>query len=148
MSGVSWSSSLRQLVAQQELSFLQPLHLQLISLAGGPERLDRRVEVAVFFAQPLELGDQPRVFLRREPLLIHSCALYVRLSTLSTLAARLPLRTPVQFNVQFRVIKATMSEGAESSPKMSGFRRQYSQRGGTLPLASVAGYVTISLPRT
>jgi hypothetical protein len=64
----------RQLIAQQELSLLKPLQLQLISLSGASQRLDRRVEVAMLLAQPLELGDQPRAFLRRQPLLVHPCA--------------------------------------------------------------------------
>ena len=58
----------RHLVAQHQLSLLKPLQLQLVCLAGASQRLDRRVEVAVLFAQPLDLGDQRRMFLRRKPL--------------------------------------------------------------------------------
>ena len=63
-----------QPVAQQELSFLEPLHLQLVSLARRPQRRDRRVEVAVLLAKPLDLGGQRGAFLQRDPLLIHPCA--------------------------------------------------------------------------
>jgi hypothetical protein len=64
----------RQLVAQQELSLLESLQLQLVRLAGVSQRLNRRVEVAVLFSQPLDLGDQRGALLVGEPLLIHSCA--------------------------------------------------------------------------
>ena len=72
MSGRELVFEPRHLVAQQKLSLLQPLHLQLVGLAGVSQRLDRRVEVAVLLAQPLDLGDQRGVFLRREPLVVHS----------------------------------------------------------------------------
>ena len=57
MSGVSWSFELGDAVAQPKLAFLEPLHLQLIRLSGLAKRLDRRVEIAVFLAQPFDLGD-------------------------------------------------------------------------------------------
>ena len=46
----------RDLVAQQELALLQPLQLQLVGLAGVSQGLDRRVEIAGLFAQPLDLA--------------------------------------------------------------------------------------------
>src|ERR1700727_3469855 len=76
----------RDLIAQQELSLLQPLHLQLVDRASVSQGLDRRVEVAVLLAQALDLGDQRRMVLRREPLLIHSPPLYASRPEASTLS--------------------------------------------------------------
>jgi hypothetical protein len=63
-----------ELVAQQKLAFLEPLQLELVGLTGVAQRLDRRVEVAVLLAQPLDLSDEGGAFLRREPLVIHPYA--------------------------------------------------------------------------
>src|SRR5271165_4470159 len=60
-----------ELVAQQELAFLQSLQLQLVGLTGPAQRLDRRVEIAMLLAQPLDASDEGGAFLRREPLVIH-----------------------------------------------------------------------------
>ncbi len=54
---------LRQSVTQLELALFQPLQLQLIGLSGVAQRVDGGVEVAVFFAQPLQLTRQNRAFL-------------------------------------------------------------------------------------
>ena len=53
-----------ELVAQQQLALLEPLHLQLIRLPSVAQRLDRRIEIAVLLAQPLDLPDQRGAFLR------------------------------------------------------------------------------------
>jgi hypothetical protein len=47
-----------KLVAQQKLALLEPLHLQLVSLSGLSQRLDRCVEIAVLLAQPLDMSDE------------------------------------------------------------------------------------------
>jgi hypothetical protein len=62
-----------ELVAQQELALLEPLQLQLVGLPGIAQRFDRRVEVAVLLAQPLDVSDEGGAFLRREPLVNHLC---------------------------------------------------------------------------
>ena len=71
----------RHLVAQKKFSFLKALHLQLIGLAGVPQGLDRCVKGAVLLAQPLDLGDQRRMVLWREPSVVHLAPLYARRST-------------------------------------------------------------------
>jgi hypothetical protein len=49
-------------IAQQQLSLFQPLHL-LVRLAAVSQGLERRVEVAVLLAQPLDLdGKRVRSF--------------------------------------------------------------------------------------
>src|SRR5579863_1679056 len=58
-------------VAQQELALFQPLQLQLIHLPGVAQRLDRRVQIPMFLAQPFHLGDEGGAFLWREPLVVH-----------------------------------------------------------------------------
>src|SRR5580700_2016224 len=78
----------RHLIAQQKLALLQPLQLQLVRLAGVSQGFDRRVEVAVLLTQPLDLGDQRRMFLRRRPLLVHLAPLYASRSEPSTPSAR------------------------------------------------------------
>jgi hypothetical protein len=60
-----------ELVAQQELAFLQSLQLQLVGLTGPAQRLDRRVEIAMLLAQSLDASDEGGAFLRRGPLVIH-----------------------------------------------------------------------------
>jgi hypothetical protein len=49
---------LRQSVAQQQFALLEPLQLELIGLAGQKQRRDRGVEIAMLFAQPLQLNRQ------------------------------------------------------------------------------------------
>ena len=43
-------------VAQLQLAFLQPLQPQQIRRGRLVQRIDRRVEIAVFLLQPCELG--------------------------------------------------------------------------------------------
>jgi hypothetical protein len=66
---------LRHPIAQQKLSLLQPLQLQLVRLASVSQGLDRRIEVPVLLPQPLDLADQRGMFLRRESLVVHSRAI-------------------------------------------------------------------------
>ena len=92
-----------QPVAQQELSFLEPLQLQLVGLARRPQRLDRRVEVAVLLAQPLDLSDEGGAFLRREPLVIHP---HATLSTRPDYAGAAPAAQGVNRSLTRRRQKA------------------------------------------
>jgi len=56
MSGVIWSSMKAMRVAQLQLALLQPLQPQQIGRGRLMQRIDRRVEIAVFLLQPRELG--------------------------------------------------------------------------------------------
>ena len=136
----------RQLVAQQELSFLEPLQLQLVGLPRSPERLDRRVEVAMLLAQPLELSDQPRAFLRREPLFVHS---YPTLrQAFRALNARRAASTPSaaprvgQFNASLGLLPPGRLKWRNLPQKCRGFGFSiFTTWRHFAALASVAGYV-------
>src|SRR6185437_5914623 len=85
----------RELVAQQQLAFLEPLDLELVGLARRPQRLDRRVEITVLLSQPLNLSGERGAFLRRQPLFIvvHPCPFYARPAAPSTPPLRRGART-------------------------------------------------------
>src|SRR6185312_2478048 len=85
----------RELVAQQQLAFLEPLDLELVGLARRPQRLDRRVEITVLLSQPLNLSGERGAFLRRQPLFIvvHPCPFYARPAAPSTPPLRRGPRT-------------------------------------------------------
>ena len=72
MSGVSASSSCVNLSRNSELALLQPLQLQLIGLPGVAQRFDGGVEVAVLFAQPLQLIRQNGALFLAQILLRHA----------------------------------------------------------------------------
>ena len=63
MSGVSWSSMRADLVAQHQLAFLQPLHLDQIGGGRRPQGRDRGIEVAMLLLQARQLLPQRTFFL-------------------------------------------------------------------------------------
>src|ERR1700685_1611933 len=152
MSGVEWVFESRDLIAQQELSLLQPLQLQLVGLPCVSQGLDRGVEVAVLLAQPLDLGDQRRMVLRREPL-VHSAPLYASRPEASTPSVRQASGSCAQmrafrsgvvlspkFNPLYLIFSYKCMKRPNHPPKCGGD----SQFVTILPLAPPAGYVTIS----
>jgi hypothetical protein len=142
-----------ELVAQQELAFLQSLQLQLVGLIGPAQRLDRRVEIAMLLAQSLDASDEGGAFLGRGPLVIHP---HATLSTRPDYGGAAPAAQGVNWSLTRRrqkaptyheivkILRSVVVVRPELPPKCGDKIQEFEGRGSILPLARSAGYVTIS----